>query len=41
MAVQEKGEQSLPGHEVEEVLVRTEEDVVLLVHQPAGGSITC
>lgn len=40
MAVQEKREQRLPGHEVEEVLVRAEEDVVLLVQQPAGGSIT-
>lgn len=36
MAVQEEGEQRLPGHQVEEVLVRAEEDVALLVHQPAG-----
>lgn len=41
MAVQEKREQRLPGHEVEEVLVCAEEDVALLVQQPAGGSITC
>lgn len=40
MAVQEKGEQRLPGHEVEEVLVCAEEDVLLLVQQPAGGSVT-
>lgn len=36
MAVQEEGEQRLPGDQVEEVLVRAEEDVALLVHQPAG-----
>lgn len=36
MAVQEEGEHRLPGYQVEEVLVRAEEDVALLVHQPAG-----
>lgn len=36
LAVQEEGEQGLPGHQMEEVLVRAEEDVSLLVHQPAS-----
>lgn len=36
LAVQEEREQRLPGYEMEEVLVCAEEDVSLLVHQPAG-----
>lgn len=36
MAVQEEGEQRLPGYQMEEVLVCAEEDISLLVHQPAG-----
>lgn len=36
LAVQEEREQRLPGYQMEEVLVCAEEDVSLLVHQPAG-----
>lgn len=35
LAVQEEGQQRLLGYQVEEILVRAEEDVALLVHQSA------